>query len=210
MSPIVIVYFQAVLFTGIVSGICVIFAAFAEWTLHRYLMHKRVRVFSYPFERHAVIHHQVFKADETYHLVHSKDKWTIPMAWWNGFALALVGTIPFAVVGFASGYHPVLITWDAFVTAYAYYGAYEYLHWCMHLPRRRRLEFTWIFQRLNGHHLLHHRHMGKNFNVVLPLADLALGTLIVRSSVRFKQARGYAVPDVQPIGEKPASRLEAR
>ena len=43
--------------------------------------------------------------------------------------------------------------------------------------------------RLNGHHLLHHRYMNKNFNVVLPLADLCLGTLLLRSKIAFAQAQ---------------------
>ena len=41
--------------------------------------------------------------------------------------------------------------------------------------------------------------MRKNFNVVLPLADLCLGTLLLRSKVRFAQATGSTVPDVQPL-----------
>jgi sterol desaturase/sphingolipid hydroxylase (fatty acid hydroxylase superfamily) len=80
----------------------------------------------------------------------------------------------------------------------AYFATYEYLHWCMHLPRRRKIERSGIFFRLNGHHLLHHRYMHKNFNVVLPLADLCLGTLLLRSKVSFAQAQGYCVPNVQP------------
>ena len=42
--------------------------------------------------------------------------------------------------------------------------------------------------------------MHKNFNVVLPLADLLFGTFIPRSKVAFAQARGSAVPNVQPLG----------
>ena len=38
----------------------------------------------------------------------------------------------------------------------------------------------------------------KNYNVVLPLADLCLGTLLMRSKVAFAQAQGPAVPNVQP------------
>ena len=68
----------------------------------------------------------------------------------------------------------------------------------MHLPKKRHIERSGIFFRLNGHHLLHHRYMHKNFNVVLPLADLCLGTLLLRSKIHFAQARGAAVPDVQP------------
>jgi sterol desaturase/sphingolipid hydroxylase (fatty acid hydroxylase superfamily) len=73
----------------------------------------------------------------------------------------------------------------------------------MHLPRKRHVERSGIFFRLNGHHLLHHRYMGKNFNVVLPLADLSLRTLLLRSKIAFAQARGSSVPDVQPKGNDP-------
>jgi sterol desaturase/sphingolipid hydroxylase (fatty acid hydroxylase superfamily) len=69
----------------------------------------------------------------------------------------------------------------------------------MHLPKKRRVEQSWIYFRLNGHHLLHHRYMHKNFNVVLPLADLMLGTLLLRSKISFAQAQGPAVPNVQPL-----------
>jgi sterol desaturase/sphingolipid hydroxylase (fatty acid hydroxylase superfamily) len=80
----------------------------------------------------------------------------------------------------------------------------------MHLPRKRRIERSGIFFRLNGHHLLHHRYMHKNFNVVLPLADLCLGTLIVRSKVHFKQAEGASVPNVQPKFPPPRSVVDVR
>ena len=79
-----------------------------------------------------------------------------------------------------------------------YYAAYEYMHWCIHMPRRRNLECSGIFFRLNGHHLLYHRYMQKNFNVVLPLADFCFRTLLSRSPVALAKARGPAVPNVQP------------
>ena len=180
--------------------IATVFASFFEWTLHRFVMHKRVSFFSYPFEKHALVHHQIFKADETYHLIHEKDKYTIPMAWWNGPAMIAVGIIPFAVTawwlkswGFITG---------SFIACSGYYGTYEYLHWCMHIPRKRNIERSGIFFRLNGHHLLHHRYMGKNLNVVLPLFDFLFGTLILRSPIKFAQATGPSVPNVQPVEEK--------
>ena len=176
--------------------IATVFASFFEWTFHRFVMHRRVKIFMYPFERHTLVHHHIFKADETYHLIKEEDKYTIPMAWWNGPALIAVGMIPFVAAA-------VLLRSWGFVCGSAlaccvYYGVYEYIHWCMHLPRKRSLERSGIFFRLNGHHLLHHRYMGKNFNVVLPLADLCLGTLLLRSKVHFKQASGPSVPNVQP------------
>ena len=38
-------------------------------------------------EEEALVHHQTFRADHTYHLINEADKETIPMAWWNGPAL---------------------------------------------------------------------------------------------------------------------------
>lgn len=174
----------------------VVYASMFEWLLHRYVMHRPLGKFRYPFESHALIHHRVFRADETYHLINPKDAKTIPMAWWNGPAIIAVGILPFIAVAWWLGRWGLL--WGALPACAGYYATYEYIHWCMHLPRKRNVERTGIFFRLNGHHLLHHRYMGKNFNVVLPLADLLLGTLLLRSPMHFQQARGPAVPDVQP------------
>jgi hypothetical protein len=104
--------------------------------------------------------------------------------------------LPFLIASLLTGHWGLLV--GAVLSIVAYYGAYEYMHWCMHLPKRRRLERSWFFRRLNGHHLLHHRYMHKNFNVVLPVADLCLGTLLLRSKIPFAQPSGPAVPDVQP------------
>ena len=81
----------------------VVFASFFEWTLHKYVMHRPIWNFRYAFQAHAVVHHQVFKADQTYHLIHEKDKETIPMAWWNGPVLILTGAVPFALISWAIG-----------------------------------------------------------------------------------------------------------
>jgi fatty acid hydroxylase family protein len=182
--------------TAVGLVVSIIFASFFEWTLHRFMMHRPFWKFTYPFERHALIHHRIFKADHTYHLIHEEDKQTIPMAWWNGPVLIAVGQLPFALTAFLLGQWGFLC--GSVLACSAYYGAYEYLHWCMHLPRKRSVERSGIFFRLNGHHLLHHRYMGKNFNVVFPLADLCFGTLLLRSNVHFKQAEGPSVPNVQP------------
>ena len=183
-----------------------VFWSFFEWVLHRYVMHQPVGKFVYPFEAHAIVHHRTFKADHTYHLIDEADRHTIPMAWWNGPVLVLLGQIPFLIISlFIGNYWLVLGT---FITGAAYYAAYEYIHWCMHLPKKRKLERSWIFFRLNGHHLLHHRYMHKNFNVVLPLADFLTGTLLLRSKISFAQAQGDPVPNVQPKIQKKAEYRE--
>lgn len=176
--------------------VATLFGSFFEWTLHKYLMHRPVGKFTYPYERHALIHHRIFKADESYLLRREQDKHTIPMAWWNGPVLVLVGAIPLVSFAWISGHWFFLC--GSIPACILYYSAYEYIHWCMHLPRKRYVERSGIFFRLNGHHLLHHRYMNRNYNVVLPLADLLLGTLLLRAKVHFKQATGPAIPNVQP------------
>lgn len=192
---------------GFVLGTVV--ASFFEWTLHRFAMHRPVGRWRYPYERHALTHHRIFRADHTYHLRREEDKHTIPMAWWNGPVLIAICVFPFVIAGIWFGKWELLC--GAAVACTIYYAVYEYLHWCMHLPKKRHVERSGIFFRLNGHHLLHHRYMHKNFNVVLPLADLLLGTLLARSKVQFAQAQGPSVPNVQPRTSELASvALEAR
>jgi hypothetical protein len=188
------IYWSALGFLG-----AVVFASFFEWTLHRFLMHRPLGKLDYPFRTHALIHHHIFKADHSYHLINEQDKETIPMAWWNGPVLIALCMVPMLALAWLTGRWPM--SFGALVAFIGYYGTYEYLHWCMHLPKVRRLESSKIFLRMNGHHLLHHRYMHKNFNVVLPLADLCLGTLLVRSKLKFAQATGPSVPNVQPREE---------
>jgi hypothetical protein len=188
--------------TGFV--VAMVYGSLFEWLLHKYFMHRPFGKFTYPFERHAQVHHRIFRADPSYHLIREEDKYTIPMAWWNGPVLIAVGIIPFVIFSAFTGHWALL--WGALTACIGYYAAYEYIHWCMHLPRKRYVERSGIFFRLNGHHLLHHRYMHKNFNVVFPLADLCLGTLLLRSKVHFKQAEGPSVPNVQPKARPESNR----
>jgi hypothetical protein len=179
---------------GVILG--AVFGSFFEWVLHRYFMHRPFFSFRYPYERHHLIHHRIFKADHTYHLINEHDKHTIPMAWWNGPVLIAFTALPFLVLACWS--HKWGLLCGEAIACTFYYAAYEYMHWCMHLPKKRHVERSGVFFRLNGHHLLHHRYMNKNYNVVFPLADLLLGTLILRSKAHFKQATGPSIPNVQP------------
>jgi hypothetical protein len=181
---------------GFLGG--VIYCSFFEWMLHKHVMHKPLKFFRYPFLAHAVTHHGKFKSDFTYHLQDEADKKTVPMAWWNAPAIWALH-IPLILGTQWLVAQPIF--WGVLASMILYYAAYEYLHWCMHIPRKRNIERSGLFFRLNGHHLLHHRYMGKNLNVVLPLFDTLFGTLVVRSPIKFAQATGPAVPNVQPREE---------
>jgi sterol desaturase/sphingolipid hydroxylase (fatty acid hydroxylase superfamily) len=200
------VFLSFLFWTAIGTLIAIVYASIFEWLLHRFIMHRPFGPFTYPYKTHHLVHHRIFKSDHTYHLINDKDKWTIPMAWWNGPALVATASLPFVLASLLSGSWGILA--GAALACSSYYGAYEYIHWCMHLPKRRHVERSGIFFRLNGHHLLHHRYMNRNYNVVLPLADLCFGTLMLRSKVHFKQASGPSVPNVQP--KRPALELSTR
>ncbi len=180
-------------------------ASIVEWCLHKYVLHQRISWYSRPYHAHAEVHHSVFGPDATYHLQPGQDKWIITMAWWSVFALVPLGTVPFALcalsiawlVGWPEAW--MIILTGALVIA-LYYGAYERLHYCMHAPKGRWFERTWLFRWLNGHHLLHHQHEGgANYCVVFPFADLTFGTWLKRATCAFAQVRGPFIRDVQPV-----------
>jgi len=150
-----------------------IYASVFEWTLHKYLMH--TPVWRYPFKAHALVHHGLFRTGDNYFLSDIKVIKKVRFAWWNA---------PFII-----GLHVPVILWIQHLTGTAvlsgavlalmiYYGLYEYLHYCMHVPKKRRLENAAWFRWLDSHHHMHHKRHFNNLNVVLPLADILFGTLI--------------------------------
>lgn len=173
-----------------------VYTSVLEWLIHRFLMHRPFCGFRYPYIAHAHKHHGTFRADDSYHLQREEDKRIIHMAWWNGPALVLISVLPAVAVSWWLGKWSICLI--ALLVLSGYYAMYEYLHWCMHLPKARRIEKPWLFRRLNGHHILHHRYMHKNFNVVCPFADILFWTFMWRAKTHFAQVRGPSVPDVQP------------
>ncbi|MDB5258798.1 MAG: Fatty acid hydroxylase superfamily [Candidatus Taylorbacteria bacterium] len=175
--------------------LAVAYTSFGERFLHKELMHKKAKifgfVFEYPFIAHTLVHHQKFRADESYcldtHEHPEADAATIPMKWWNGPAIVFMTTATFPLdVALITGMWSFVYIFAA--VGLAYYGLYEWSHWCMHKPLAYKKRFIErypfrgkIFLYLNKHHNLHHLHMHKHFNVVCPLADLVLGTYIPES-----------------------------
>jgi hypothetical protein len=159
---------RAALFAGVF-----VYSSLFEWTLHRYLMH-RPFVLRYPYRAHALTHHRLFRADSSYVLARQEDVHDIRFAIWN--APLLIGLhVPLLwLLGRATGW-PVLV--PGLLAMGVYYALYESLHWCMHVPKSRRIERTAVFKWLSAHHRAHHRRHDTNLNVVFPLADFLFGTL---------------------------------
>ena len=150
------------------------YAGLFEYAFHRWVLHRPSRVFSYSYEVHALLHHKVFHGDATYHAQRKEDLDVILFEWWQAPLLLAVHAPAVWGLQVVSGF-PVF--WGGTTALAAYYGLYEYLHWCMHTPAGRWIERTRVFRRLDARHRLHHQLWRMNFNVVLPVGDLLFGTL---------------------------------
>ena len=149
------------------------YASFFEWVLHRFLMHQPI--WSYPFKSHALIHHGIFRSGTTYFLSQDEDLKKIRFAWWNA-PLILGLHVPLLL--WIQDLLQMNIFFGGMTALGLYYFLYEYLHFCMHVPKERWIEKTAWFSWLDSHHHMHHKRHYNNLNVVLPLADLVFGTLV--------------------------------
>jgi hypothetical protein len=159
-----------------------LYGSYFEWLFHRYLFHSPKLIYR-TFKAHTLVHHQIYKHDESYH-AHDEHPEKVAMDWWA--LLAMVGFhLPFfymiqRVTGIPS-------LWGGVAAIVVYYSLYESLHWVMHVPTAS----TWLsrfgwFRFIDNHHRIHHKYMLSNLNVILPLADLTLGTLRVGDGRRVR------------------------
>jgi hypothetical protein len=152
-----------------------------EWTYHRYWLH-RPWLPPAMFTAHTLVHHQLCKHEDTFHVTEDEQEEALTFQWWAAPVLVGMNMIPWvglALLDHFSGipWWPVSMTVGGVVLLY--YFAYEGFHYLMHKPSMPWIERTGAFKFMKHHHQLHHVYMGKNFNVVFPLADFLLGTLVL-------------------------------
>jgi sterol desaturase/sphingolipid hydroxylase (fatty acid hydroxylase superfamily) len=137
------------------------------------------------FHGHTIVHHGIYKGDESFFLPEAEHPEHILLK-------------PYALPGIVIAHLPVMYLIDRYLIHHTMIGAlaatilyfvvYEYMHWNMHVPRKKFVErFRW-FQFLRNHHKLHHRYYQKNFCVLFPLADVCFGTMITEESLARKKA----------------------
>mgnify|MGYP000444903260 CR=1 FL=1 len=161
-----------------------IFANFAIYLIHRSLGH-HLRGFAKQFyQRHTKEHHNFFSPEA--------------IAWENArdlrvvfFPLPLLFVVAAAAGGVAYLVAEARTPADGaavFCTTLSYYLAYELIHFCDHLPEGHIVTRLPGFRYMRAHHRAHHaprRMHSMNFNIVFPLADLVLGTLVPRAELDF-------------------------
>jgi hypothetical protein len=173
------------LLVPVIVLVVIVQASFFEWIYHRYWLH-RPWLPPQMFTAHTLVHHQLCKHDDTFHVHDEEQEEALTFQWWGGPLLIAINLVPWTGAWWllrATGAPLSLfvVCLIAVVTTFClYYAAYEGFHYLMHRPTIAWIERSLLFRFLERHHRIHHAHMGKNFNVVVPLADLVLGTLLLR------------------------------
>lgn len=162
-----------------------------EGLFHQFILHRaQKRLFGgalvVAYHKHSNEHHPQFRGDQ-YHRDAPEDEHKISLGPLL-FPSALILTSPVSVgLWFVSPWAS-----GTFVgVMFAYYMAYEFLHWHMHFTRpdgRPRFYHAWppsrqLFEWFDKRHYLHHDADDRNFNVVLPVYDLACGRYTTREGV---------------------------
>lgn len=154
----------------------VVYGSFFEWTLHRNVMHKKTWI-SFPFELHAMLHHRIFRHDETYHAQSEEMLEHVTFVPRDYIILLLVNTPIILAMEWLLKAPIAIGAWAAILS---YLGMFDLLHWSFHVPKERRME-RWFWVRwLKEHHRLHHQYQNRNLNVVFPLADFVFRTRVSR------------------------------
>ena len=157
-------------------------ASFFEWAFHRYWLHRPWLPESC-FTSHTLVHHQLCKFDDTFHVVEEEQEEALTFQWWGGPVLVAINVVPWALAAWGLVSLGVQLPWLAFLISFAstvalYYVGYEGLHHLMHKPSIPFIARSRYFRFIERHHRIHHIHMDRNLNVLLPLADFCLGSLV--------------------------------
>ena len=161
--------------------VAIVQSSFVEWSFHRFWLH-RPWLPDNCFTQHTLIHHQLCKFDDTFHVQDEEQHEALHFQWWGGPLLIAISTLPWALIAWGLHAGGVDLPYLAFLVSFmagsmVYYIGYEGLHYLMHKPTFAGIERSGPFQFLKRHHRIHHVKMNRNLNVLLPLADLFLGTL---------------------------------
>ena len=172
------------LVAAILAGvmISVVQGSFFEWAFHRYWLHRPWLPPSC-FTSHTLIHHQLCKFDDTFHVHDEEQEEALTFQWWGGPTLIVINVIPWVLIFWGLASWGVPFPYVAWAVSFAatmtlYYVGYEGLHHLMHKPALPFITRSRYFKFIERHHRIHHIHMDRNLNVLLPLADLCLGSLV--------------------------------
>ena len=165
---------------------------FAEWAMHKYIMHRRVDVFALRaiYERHTRQHHQYFTDNEA--TIDSVKEFRIVFFPWRVLAVLGVGGLGFGFIA------AQLINPNAgyilFITMVGQYLIYEAFHYCCHVKDNAFVRNMPFINTIRRHHTAHHNQgimMHYNMNLTFPIADWFMGTSDLRRGLLGHVFNGY-------------------
>lgn len=184
-------------------------ASVLEGLFHQFILHRGQKkllggALYIAYHKHSIEHHPAYRGED-YHRDAPDDEAKISLGPWM-MPATYVLTSPVTIVLWLT-LGPVA-GWTFLATLLCYYMAYEFLHWHMHFTRpdgKPRFYHSWapskqLFLWFDRRHYIHHMADDRNFNVVLPIYDLALGRYSVREdqvpwAVRKRKARAASRAD---------------
>jgi len=192
----------AAILLGVLVG--TVQGSFFEWAFHRYWLHRPWQPKNV-FTAHTLVHHQLCKFEDTFHVEDEEQHEALHFQWWGGPFLVMLNTLPWVLLAWWITASRIPLPAIPFVAAlgttfFVYYLGYEGFHYLMHKPTIGWIERSRAFEFLKNHHRIHHVHMDKNLNVLLPLADVMLGSLVLRAEM----------PKVTPPGARILARRHSR
>jgi hypothetical protein len=150
---------------------------FAEWAIHKYVMHRLIDVFALRaiYDRHTRQHHQYFTDNDP--TIHTVQEFRIVFFPWRVLMVLAVGGgllawIAAQLIDANAGY-------VVFVTMIGHYMVYETFHFCCHVPENAFVRRLPLVNTIRRHHAAHHNMgimMHCNMNLTFPVADWAMKT----------------------------------
>jgi hypothetical protein len=177
---------------------------FAEWAMHKYVMHRRIDVFALRaiYERHTRQHHQYFTDNEP--TIDTVREFRIVFFPWRvllvlGVSGSILGYLTSLAINANAGY-------VVFITMIGQYIVYETFHFCCHVKDNAFVRNMPFVNTIRRHHTAHHNQgimMHYNMNLTFPIADWFMGTSDLRRGLAGHLFNGYDTrhirDDLKPI-----------
>ena len=97
--------------------LAVIQSSFFEWAFHRYWLH-RPWMPKDCFTTHTLIHHQLCKFEDTFHVVEEEQEEALHFQWWGGPTLVSINIVPWVLLAWVLATRGVGLPYLAFLTNY--------------------------------------------------------------------------------------------
>lgn len=160
--------------TAIAFVVAFVWCSFAEWVLHKFIMHRPFKLIPYGYE-HVTSHHAKFGGDESYHVREEWQKNHVLFTWKEYVLAPLICSALYVSVELAVQ-KPIWI--GCVLATLAYLQAFNSLHWRWHVPSDTWFQRTRIFRWMKERHRVHHLDQDTNYNLILPLGDWLFGTFV--------------------------------